>query len=128
MDLTWVVIAGYAGVREALKSSRQHDRVDPLIPADGLHADLDSSILLNQTMDSLRFARDVRGTAAGHVRHCRAMERMISTAAGFLDRTWSPKPQLQEERAADAGRESLRSANGLIQGHSDPRGAGRLVN
>ncbi len=52
--------AGYAGVREMLKSSRYYDLIDALILVDGLHSDLDSSIMVNQMKDFLRFARDAR--------------------------------------------------------------------
>ncbi len=52
--------AGYAGVREVLKSQSYYDKIDAITLADGLHSNLDSTWMKIQMQDFLRFAKDAR--------------------------------------------------------------------
>lgn len=53
--------AGYAGVREVLRSPDCRARIDALLLADGLHSSLDSTLMNTQLQDFLTFAQDARG-------------------------------------------------------------------
>ena len=52
--------AGYAGVREMLKSASYYARVDALTLADGLHCNSDSAAMRGQMQDFVRYAKDAR--------------------------------------------------------------------
>ncbi len=52
--------AGYAGVREILKSQSYYEIIDAITLADGLHANLEPSIMKEQMKNFLRFAKDAR--------------------------------------------------------------------
>jgi hypothetical protein len=52
--------AGYAGVREILRSPEHRAKIDALLLADGLHTSLDSALMKTQMQDFLTFALDAR--------------------------------------------------------------------
>jgi hypothetical protein len=52
--------AGYAGVREILKTGTYYEKIVAIHLADGLHATSNSSIMEEQMKDFVRFARDAR--------------------------------------------------------------------
>jgi len=52
--------AGYAGVREVLKSPAYYNKIDAILFADGLHATSNASIMQDQMEDFLQFAKDAR--------------------------------------------------------------------
>lgn len=52
--------AGYAGVREVLKSATDYSKIDAILLADGLHATSNASIMEQQMADFLRYAKDAR--------------------------------------------------------------------
>ncbi|NOX66516.1 MAG: hypothetical protein GXO85_12210 [Chlorobi bacterium] len=52
--------AGYGGVREILKTQSYYEKIDALTLADGLHSDLDPSVMKEQMKIFLRFAKDAR--------------------------------------------------------------------
>jgi hypothetical protein len=52
--------AGYAGLREMLKSPAYYARIDAITLADGLHSSSDPATMQVQMADFLRFARDSR--------------------------------------------------------------------
>jgi|GEM_PF-1445269 len=52
--------AGYAGVREVLKSAPYYDKIDAILLADGLHATSNASIMEQQMTDFLQYAKDAR--------------------------------------------------------------------
>lgn len=52
--------AGYAGVREILKSSTYYNMIDALNLADGLHSNSDPGTMAVQMKDFLQFAKDAR--------------------------------------------------------------------
>ncbi len=52
--------AGYAGVREMLKSSEYYQKIDAILLADGLHTNSEKPIMERQMANFLRFAKDAR--------------------------------------------------------------------
>ncbi len=52
--------AGYAGVREILKTVSYYDQINALALADGLHSSSDPALKAQQMKDFLRFAREAR--------------------------------------------------------------------
>ncbi len=52
--------AGYAGVREILKSSSYYNKINALNLADGLHSNSDPGTMATQMKDFLQFAKDAR--------------------------------------------------------------------
>jgi hypothetical protein len=52
--------AGYAGVREILRSAEHYGSIDALMLADGLHSSLDSALMKSQLQDFVRYAREAR--------------------------------------------------------------------
>ncbi|MFQ6606664.1 MAG: T9SS type A sorting domain-containing protein [Fidelibacterota bacterium] len=52
--------AGYAGVREILKTAAYYNQISALTLADGLHSSSDPGLMAIQMADFLRFARDAR--------------------------------------------------------------------
>lgn len=52
--------AGYAGVREILKSTTYYNKIDALNLADGLHSNSDPGTMATQMKDFLQFAKDAR--------------------------------------------------------------------
>lgn len=52
--------AGYAGLREILKTQLYYDMISAIILADGLHCNADSATAILQMQDFLKFAKDAR--------------------------------------------------------------------
>ncbi|MEN8194709.1 MAG: T9SS type A sorting domain-containing protein, partial [Bacteroidota bacterium] len=50
--------AGYGGVREILKNETYYLKIDAITLADGLHSNLEESLMREQMKDFLRFAKD----------------------------------------------------------------------
>ena len=71
--------AGYGGVREVLKNQNYYNQIDGLTLADGLHSNIESSVMAEQMKDFLRFAKDA--STAGKI--------MLLTHSNILTYTYA---------------------------------------